>query len=246
MRLRVSPTFVKGRNFAILKAMVEWLLCFVGEGKIGMLANTPGTGKTVTSQAVSSNLGGIYLRVASVWEKSKLAFLQALCVELGAYSPPSRKHACYSLAIERLCGTDRVVFIDEATRLPKDFFNVILDLSDVSGCPFILVGEPELQSMMMENKRVWSRTHRKAEFQPLAISDVALYAKQAIGIEFSQEVANILHASSGGDWRILKRDVIALVDIVNAHGFPDMQSILITPEMVRIATSLGLKGGTYS
>jgi len=240
MRLQVQQTFVKGLNFRSLKIAAEALT--LSGGGFGKLSGTPGIGKSVTAQAVAANIGGVYLRVASIWRRSELDFIQELCRELGIDSPPARKGRCYNLAIEKLIGTDRVVFVDEAARLPRDFLNILLDLCDVSACPFVLVGEPELKSMMEENKRLWSRTHRVIEFEPLSLAEVAMYAKQASGLDLPPSVVSILHASSRGDWRILKRDLLGVVGMLNAKGDGHGDQVPITAEIARIAASMGLRG----
>jgi len=120
--------------------------------------------------------------------------------------------------VDRLTGTGRVVFLDEMQRLPKEFLNIALDLSDATGCPFVLIGEPELKGLMQENKRVWSRTHRLFEFDKLSLTDVMLFAQKTSGITLRAEIAAILHKSSGGDFRILKRDFIALVRYATRRG----------------------------
>jgi hypothetical protein len=95
---------------------------------------------------------------------------------------------------------------------------------------------------MQENKRVWSRTHRLFEFEPLSLSDVMLFAAKTACMSLRAEIAAILHKSSGGDFRILKRDFMSLVRFANAKG-PDADGQpQITEEMARIAVKQGLKG----
>lgn len=208
-----------------------------GEPCLVCVESVPGRGKTFKAQAWAAQHDAVYFRVASIWKRSELDFIQALCFELGIISPPCRKGRCYALAVERLAGTGRVVFVDEVQRLPKDFLNIVLDLSDATACPFVLIGEPELRAIMQGNKRVWSRTFQHLEFEPITRSDIALYAAEAAGIKLGGAVTSILLQSCAGDFRILRRDLLALAQLANAHQTRD-----ITEEMARIAATSGLRG----
>jgi hypothetical protein len=233
----IKAVFVRTKNARNFEVMLDGLALARGEGRLGCVPSPPGRGKTYTAQIYAANHDCIYFRVASIWKHSGLDFMQALCLEVGITSPPGRKGRCYSEVVERLRGTERPVFIDEVQRLPKDFLNVILDLSDATACPFVLLGEEELKGLMQENKRVWSRTYQLLEFDPISEADVIFYVREAMGLRLSHEVAAILHANSGGDFRIVRRDLLAVVQFANAK-----QTIEIDEELARIATGVALGG----
>ncbi|MGA7644621.1 MAG: AAA family ATPase [Syntrophobacteraceae bacterium] len=235
--IQIKPIFVSTKNVRNFEVMLDGLALAKGEGRLGCVASPPGRGKTFTAQVYAANHDCIYFRVASIWKHSGLDFMQALCLEVGITPPPGRKGRCYSEVVLRLRGTDRPVFIDEVQRLPKDFLNVILDLSDATACPFILLGEEEFKGLMQENKRVWSRTYQLLEFDPISPGDIIFYVREAAGLKLSKEVALILHKNSGGDFRIVRRDLLALVQFANARGTQE-----IDEELARIAVTVGLKG----
>jgi DNA transposition AAA+ family ATPase len=240
--IEIRPEFIETHNVRGFDVMVDDLISY-GEGCLGCVPGKPGIGKTKTSRMWQARHGGIYLRIASIWKRSELDFIQAMARECGISNPPGRKGRCYTEVIDKLAGSGRVVFLDEIQRLPKDFLTIALDLTDATGCPFVLVGEPELKGMMEENERVWSRTHRLFEFEPLTLTDVMLFTAKTADITFQPEIARILHKSSGGDFRILKRDFIALIKFINATGPGPDGTPQITEEMARIAVRQGLKGG---
>ncbi len=241
--IQLKPEFIETKNVRNFHVMVDDLVS-VGEGCLGCVPGTPGIGKTKTSRMWQARNNGLYLRIASIWKRSELDFIQAMAIECGIAQPPGRKGRCYMQVVDKLAGSGRVVFLDEMQRLPREFLNIALDLSDATGCPFVLVGEPELKGFMQENKRVWSRTHRLIEFEPLSVTDVMIYAAKTAEITLRAEIANVLHKSSGGDFRILKRDFYALVNFANAKGPDGAGQIQITDEMARIAVRQGLKGST--
>jgi hypothetical protein len=239
--IELKPEFVETKNVRRFQVGVDDLMA-VGEGCLGCFAGTPGIGKTKNARVAQARNNWVYLRIVSIWKRSELDFIQAFAREVGLLNPPGRKGRCYAEVVDKLAGSGRVVFLDEMQRLPKEFLNIALDLSDATGCPFILVGEPELRGMMQENKRVWSRTHRVFEFDPLSCSDVMLFAAKTAGIALRPEIASILHKSSDGDIRILKRDFIALIKLANSRGPGPDGGCQINEEMAHIAVKQGLKG----
>ena len=233
----VKPVFVRTKNVRNFEVMLDGLALAQGEGRLGCVPSPPGRGKTYTAQIYAANHDCIYFRVASIWRHSGLDFMQALCMEVGIAPAPGRKGRCYSAVVEKLRGTDQPIFIDEVQRLPKDFLNVILDLSDATACPFVLLGEEELKGLMQENKRVWSRTYHVLEFDPISEADIIFYVRESTGLKLSHQVATMLHQNSAGDFRIVRRDLLALVQFANARQVNEIDA-----EMVRIAVKVGLKG----
>ena len=114
---------------------------------------------------------------------------------------------------------------------------MVRDLSDLSTAPVILIGEEELVGYMQVNKRVWSRTHQAIEFMPMSKSDIISYFSQAAGLSVNGEVTDIFYGAAEGDFRIVKRGLISLIQIANAKQTRD-----ISVEMAQIAVKSGLKG----
>jgi DNA transposition AAA+ family ATPase len=241
-KIQVKPVFVKTKNVRNFESMMDALAQASGEGRLGAVPSPPGRGKTRTAQWYAANNGCVYLRVASIWKRNELDFIQALCREVGISTPPGRKGACYQGVVQALYGTDRPVFIDEMQKLRRDFLDIVLDLSDATACPFILIGEEELQGMMQANGRVWSRTYQRITFDPITVSDIIFYAMDSAQLKLPPGVADILHKSSQGDFRLVRRDLIALVQFINAKGANSNGEPVVTEEMARIATGMGLKG----
>ena len=92
---------------------------------------------------------------------------------------------------------------------------------------------------MQENKRVWSRTYQLLEFDPISPADIIFYAREAAGLRLSKEVAVVLHKNSSGDFRIVRRDLLALVQFANARGTQE-----IDEELARVAVTVGLRGSS--
>ncbi len=233
--IQFKHTIFSTKSYRNAEVMMASLSLSRGDGRILVATSSPGRGKTLWALTHAANHDCIFLRKSSV--QSELDFLQVFCIEAGIAMPPGRRGKCYMEIIQRLRGTDRPVFIDEAQTLPRDFLNVIVDLCDGTACPFILIGEEELRGILQQHKRIWSRTYQVLEFEPISAADVIFYAREAAGLRLSKEVAMILHKNSGGDFRVVKRDIIALIQFANAKRTRE-----IDEDLARIAVTVGLKG----
>lgn len=236
-RIELKPVFVKTRNVDNFGVLMDALETARGEGRLGLVYGRAGRGKTRTAQWYAAHNRCGYLRVATIWRQNETDFLQALCRAVGIKTPPARKGRCFTDLVELLLHNPQPVFLDEIEKLHGAFLDVVRDLSDLSAAPFVLIGEEELLPVMQRNRRVWSRTYQQIEFEPIAVSDVMFYAADAAGLKFSPEVAGILHKSSGGDFRLVRRDMLSLIQFANAKKTTE-----ITEEMARIAVKVGLKG----
>jgi len=238
VKLRVKPVFVRTRNVRNFEVMMDGLAQSAGEGRLGLVYSRAGRGKTRTAQWYAANNRCVYLRVASVWRTGETDFLRALCRELGIVDPPKRKGAAFGEALDAMISDPRPVYIDELEKLPGHFLDTVRDLSDLSTAPVILLGEEELHAVVRRNRRVWSRVYQQVAFDPIGVPDVMVYAGEAAGVKLSPQTATILHKAAEGDFRIIRRDVISLVQICNANGTADPDE-----KMARIAVKAGLQGG---
>lgn len=235
--IEVKSVFVeKTKNVRNLCVMMDALALGKGEGRLGMIYSKAGRGKSRSAIWYHANHGkGVFLRMLKIWRTSELDFLRALCRELGVLSAPARKGQAFMRAVDALVESPRPVFLDEVERLPEYFLDIIRDLSDLSTAPFILVGEEELVGYMRENARVWSRTYQSLEFLPISKPDIIAYISEASGLSIDLDVADVFHRSSSGDFRIVRRILLALAQIANAK-----QTKVITADMAQIAVKAGL------
>ncbi len=234
-QIKVNPVFVKTRNVRNFETLMDGLALADGEGRLGLVYGRAGRGKTRTSQWYAANNRCVYLRVVNIW--SELDFLKALCRELGVINPPHRKGLCFSEIVERLVAYPAPVFLDEIEKLSRSFLDTIRDITDITGAPFILVGEEELVALMRQNRRVWSRTFQQIEFSPITVADVIAYAGEATGLKMEMEAGKILHEAAGGDFRLVKRDLLTLVQYANAKN-----AAAIDADLARVAVKSGLSG----
>lgn len=236
--IRVLPRFVKTKNVRNFQAMLDTLMLSAGEGRFAAVVGPAGRGKTRTAQWYAANNGCVFLRCLSIWRHSELGFLQALCRELGINNPPHRKDPAFLAVMDALNKQEgRPVFIEEIEKLPRLHLETVRDLADLSTAPFVLIGEEELKTHLRQVGRMWNRTFQLMEFEPVGVSDVLAFAGEAAGIQMPEEVAEVLHQGANGCFRVMKRDTISLVNIMNAK-----RATVPTVEMAKVAVKQSLRG----
>ena len=237
--VRFSPTFVQTKNVRNYTVMMDGLLLDrsdIGDERLGCVWGRAGRGKTRTVQTWAAANGAVYLATVSVW--SEVDFLAALCRELGVRQIPHRKGKCFSLLIEALMRNPRPIIIDEIERFGQKYLEIVRDIANVSGGVIVLVGEEELPHLMRQNRRVWSRTYRTMEFEPIPASDIITYVHQCTGLGLTRPALEVLHKSSQGDLRLVRRDTIALT-----HAYNNLRRTgEVDEETARIAVKESLRG----
>lgn len=235
--VKLKPTFVKTKNVRNFEVMLGGLDMNNGEGCLAIVYGRAGRGKSRTTHWHCANKGDVYVRMAKIWKHSELDFLKTLCQEVGVLNPPSRKGAAYKTVIDALIEQPVRVFLDEIEKLPPDFLEIVRDMSDVSACPFVLIGEEELVTCMKRNRRVWSRTFQSLEFAAIEPVDVLSFAFEAGGLRFDAPAAVELCNTSGGDFRLVKRDLLKTMQFAWAKKIEN-----IGVEDVKLAVKAGLRG----
>ena len=234
-----KPVFIQTTNVRNFGVAMNTLKLSDGEGRLVCVSGRAGRGKTVTSQKWAADHNAIIMRMQTVWRTSELYFLQALCREVGIEgNPPGRKATAFTSIVEQLLINPRTIILDEIEKLPGYFLDVIRDLSDLAAIPIVLVGEDELPPMMRRNRRVWSRTYQHVVFEPIEIKDVLLYCLETTDgkVRLPANIAAIFHQAAEGDFRIVRRDILNLINICNGRG-----TTTVTAEMAKIATQQALR-----
>jgi hypothetical protein len=246
-KITVSKPFISTKNVRNFDVMMDGLAMAEGESRFGLVWSEAGRGKSRTVKIWhANNEASIYLYVRNSWKTCYTDFLQALCVELGVRPAPKRKGQCFSMAVDSLLTYPRVVIIDEIEKLPNDFLDMTRDLTELTGCAILLVGEEELMGHMKQNKRVWSRTFQMVEFKTIEVGDIMLYIKKATaeddeagyqGLAIGPDNASAIYGLTGGNFRDVRRLVINLVKICN-----DKKTESVDIRMIKTAYKMGLTG----
>ena len=239
--IQFTPTFVQTKNVRTFNSLMDGLLAGRGDRgdeRLACVSGRAGRGKTRTVQTWAARNGAPYLETVSVW--TELDFLRALCAELGVRQVPHRRGTCFGLCVDALSGLQLPLFVDEIERFGQRFLEMVRDLAKIANATIVLIGEEELPYLMRQNRRVWSRTYRSMEFEPIAASDILLYVSQTTGLTLTEEAITTLFAASDGDLRVVRRDTINLVQLYNESQHTDGR---IDAAMATAACRRGLQGG---
>lgn len=208
---KLKPVFVDNESTRNFVRLMDAMERGEGEGRLACIHGRAGRGKTRTAQWWHANNPSVYLRTIAIWTPK--GFLAALAFELGERSIPWSTSAAFTVVADLLTANPFPVFLDELERLPRIFLELVRDLTDSTGAPFILIGEEELPHWMSRERRVWSRTLEQLEFLPLTASDIISYGLEAGETVIDEDVADILNEAAGGDFRLIKRDLGALLRV---------------------------------
>lgn len=241
-KIQFTPTFVQTKNVRGFETMMDGLMLgkggrAEGDERLGCVWGRAGRGKTRTVQTWAARHGCPYIETVSVW--SELDFLQKLCLELGLRQVPGRRGKCFELIVDALIRLNQPLFLDEIERFGQRYLEIIRDLAKITGGVMVLIGEEELPHLMQQNRRVWSRTYRAMEFEPVEAADILVYVNKCTGLSMSREALEIMHKASGGDLRIVKRNT---VNLAHAAGRLKREGE-IDAETARVACNIGLQGG---
>jgi hypothetical protein len=117
-----------------------------------------GSGKTVVLQALTQKLGGAYLYVE---EMTRRAFVQELASAVGVHGVSHSIDRYKSLVVEKLRGTRRPIFLDEAHRLKPQTMSIARTIHDRTGCPIIMAGAGEILALIDDTANGGGQLHSR-------------------------------------------------------------------------------------
>ncbi len=219
--ISIKPVFVKTANVREFESAMHGLTMTEGEGRFAVIWGRAGRGKTRTAQYWCANTKGChYVLALQVWRHSQAEMLRAIAKELGIVTPPHRIGPLFAEIAQRLIADGRpIFFVDEPDKLSLKHLEIIRDLTESTGAPFVLIGEEQLPDLMRKERRIWSRTYQQVQFKPFGVADIVQYVTTAAGIRFtSQAAAEAIYRKSEGDIRLVKIISTNLVQALNAKG----------------------------
>jgi len=235
--------FIQTQNVRNVVLMMDDIRMDLGEGRFGVICGGAGLGKSESVKWYHANhKHTVYLESTAIWYSSELEFLRDLCRELGMEDIAHRKGPCFRDIVDHLYDNpETVIFIDEVDRLKNMHLELMRDITRMTMCPIILIGESKLIPFMQRNERVWTRTFRPVMFTPMKPSDVIIYAREAAGIRMGADVAAILHRTrtkrtTDGNFRLVKRALLYSVQYANAKDTGE-----VTPEIAKSAVDSAIK-----
>lgn len=172
---------------------------------LGLWYGRWGLGKSSVANWIYSMLPVFYIVVERLWRPRRL--LEEFCDILNLGSPQYRLDRLSDQVAEGLRKWNQPFLIDEADYLLKNsvMLDVLRDLHDKTGNPFILIGMEKLHSDLQRFGQFFSRILPASivEFQPVGPNEVAVITKEWTGLTIDHEAADLFCQLVEGDFRYI-------------------------------------------
>lgn len=230
----MKKCFVRTLNYQRFEELCEELLGQPAGVEMAAVVSRAGRGKTTASERiVTMNKACVYLLYKE--KDSHNDLLREMCFSLGGERPHYRRH-CQEMIQDEMAGQRRLVIVDDADRMPSSCLNTLRNIHDICLVPVLMAGEEALKRKLERERRLISRTRRIMVFGPASQPDVAGFYKDAMGHVPNPPELAALTRHSGGDFRNVIKDALAIERIMKSSGLKS-----ITREAVREA----VKGGNH-
>lgn len=147
---------------------------------IGVVTAWAGEGKTIAALVCQREIESCFqsilpttIRVKVMPRSTSKILAKNVVEELGEQAKGDNSSQLASdaaLAIER--NNLRLLIFDEADRLNDDSFEVVRYLLDTTGCPILLIGLPNLLTVIRRQEKFDSRARLRMSFKPLSLEEV--------------------------------------------------------------------------
>jgi hypothetical protein len=172
---------------------------------LGLWYGRWGLGKSSVANWIYSTLPVFYIIMERLWRPRRL--LEEFCDILSLGSPQYRLDRLSDQVAEGLRKWDQPVIIDEADYLMKNsiMLDVLRDLHDKTGTPFILIGMEKLHSDLQRFGQFFSRILPASivEFQPVMPMEISLITKEWTGLMIDDDAAELFCQLVEGDFRYI-------------------------------------------
>ena len=175
-----------------------------------------GYGKTECAKKYCTDSGALYMKIEHGW--SPRAMLQHICRKLNGMEPRIVDKAKDVIEEEFDKGELPALVIDESSRLTINHIEHFRDLFDNTGTPTILVGEPDIYSLVVGHAPLKRRIRRFVEFGPATVEDVIIYGIKCFKLKVEPEGAIHLHKITHGNLGYIENRMYQLRKIANKAG----------------------------
>jgi DNA transposition AAA+ family ATPase len=198
------------------------------DGEIGVLTGAPGTGKTSSMRAYTSeNPSTVMIEVTQTYNKRVLLQEMAdkLNLKYGEKLSDSHLHEAEVAICDKLRGSGRLVIIDEAEYLSVTLLELIRRIydhtEDENGnkCGILLVGLPRLRANLVGKRGEYAQIHSRVglykELKALDVAGVRQIVESATG---TGKNAQKYYASTNGNIRRLSKLLARVNRVATLNG----------------------------
>lgn len=172
---------------------------------LGLWYGRWGLGKSSVANWIYSMFPVLYIVIERLWRPRRL--LEEFCEIMQLGSPHYRLDRLSDQVADGLRKWNQPVLVDEADYLLKNsvMLDVLRDLHDKTGTPFILIGMEKLHSDLQRFGQFFSRILPASivEFQPVTPVEVGMITKDWTGLTIDKEAAELFCQLVEGDFRYI-------------------------------------------
>lgn len=139
--VRVELPYVRT---SVAEAIRKVITVTIEQGKMAAIVAPAGSGKTKVVQLTAEDQDGVYIYCDEDLTPSALYHQLALAVKVNTTLVSRGAAALKRAIVDKLKGTNRPIFLDEAHLLPPKVFAGLRSIYDQTGCPIIFVGAYEI------------------------------------------------------------------------------------------------------
>ena len=228
----MKRTFIETDNFEKFQSLYESLAASEHGLEMAAVVAPAGRGKTTAAERI------VFLSPAATYVRycgwmTAIGIIREIAFAASGTRPRATE-SCLRVIREEMTRQRRVILLDEADRMSLSQLDQLRDFHDVFGAPVIFLGEEPLMSKLEAARRLSSRTQQVLTFQPVSQVDVGVYYREVFSTALHPDHTAALTAHSGGDFRSVVSDALAVERILAASGISD-----ITDAVVRQVTGNG-------
>jgi DNA transposition AAA+ family ATPase len=216
-RLTVRPDiFIMTENVKRLNSLCDELIDPAGDltSSFGIIIGRAGRGKSKASLHYAvNNPNAVYAIYIDGMTLPSVA--RKIAYEFSGLKPHTFE-GCLEIIGKETASRRRLVIIDEADKMPKKSIEMLRGVNEQCRCPIVLVGEETLTNTVSQERRLKSRVRQTVIFDEVTVPDVSAFYRMAVRLELDAECARALWKRSEGDFRIVVRDALSIIRVMNA------------------------------
>lgn len=192
------------------------------EGNISIICGPAGCGKSKSAELYCSQNPNAILATLNDRNRDGKGVQRSIMEALETHGYKSNQSR-WKWLIEKLRGSKRPIIVDNSQRLNASGLAWLFDFQDESGCPIILMGNPEVLSQIKANDQFFSRFGFKTEvtLEPKELSNVA-HAVASQNCDFADDLRDLcaIVAKEKGGLRAVKKQC-QLAQALHDNGIAD-------------------------
>jgi DNA transposition AAA+ family ATPase len=141
-------------------------------------------------------------------------------------SQPKRKKQAFEAILSASADNPKPIILDEADLLGTRLLESVRDLCKMQKVPWVLIGEESLPQLMNRDRRVWSRRCATMEFQPMSVSDITVFCREAADLKIATDVAEAIQKKTGGDIRLVELIVSIAENVAQTNNTKEITATI--------------------